>query len=134
MKYNPYEKNTQYDQFGNRIDTTPAYINTKRVNVNYLPVHDENVTTWIRRIERASRELSDIQECHFDGSIRMFFCHKNPANCWVCDLNSIQSFFADTANKLIQIQEIEEILKTTYLMQQDDGTFKWTYYPSETKT
>ncbi len=122
------------DNFGNDIESTNMYkgidSSSHRINLNITPIVNENMLSYARRLRRASQINSDVQECHFNGTQKVFFCHKNPATCWACDLNTVQLFATRMIESLTTIPEIEEKAKHCYWLQQTDGTFTWTYAPS----
>lgn len=118
------------DNFGNDIESVKmyrdAYYNGEaRLNVQFVPVQGENMTTWFRRARRAGLTLGDVQKCHFDGTQKVFFCHKNPATCWVCDTVTIALFFTKMGDSMLEIDEIKELLDNTFWEQKDDGSFAW---------
>lgn len=122
------------DNFGNDLESTKMYRDANisqeaRVNRNFLPIAGESVLTWLRRARRASIHMSDVQECHFNGTQKVFFCHKNPATCWVCDLNTMLLFFTKMGEQLQNLMELREVFEKTTWDQVEDGSFRWVFRP-----
>ncbi len=120
------------DNFGNDIESTKTYqgrdeLSSHRINLNIIPITDENIIPFARRLQRTSHINSDVQECHFNGTQKVHFCHKNPATCWECDLNTVQLFATRMVMSIIEIPQMLEIAKNIYWTQQPDGKHLWQY-------
>lgn len=122
------------DNFGNDIESTPTYqqrddLSSHRINLNIMPAEHENVLVYINRMRRSARQNSEVQECHFNGMQKVFFCHKNPATCWVCDINTVQLYSSKMNVRLADIPEIKEVYEKVFWEQQSNGKFDWVYTP-----
>ncbi len=122
------------DNFGNDIESTKMYqgrddLSEHRINLNFTPVLNENIISYSSRLRRASQLNSDVQACHYNGTQKVFFCHKNPATCWCCDLNTAQLFATRMIETMIDIPQLQEIAKNVFWLQQPNGTSNWQYSP-----
>ncbi len=123
-------RRTWIDNFGNDIESTKMYKgtddqNAHRINLNITPINNENIISYSNRLRRASQINSDVQECHFNGTQKVFFCHKNPATCWACDLNTVQLFATRMIETMLIIPELKQIAQKIFWSQQSDGSFTW---------
>ncbi len=118
------------DNFGNDLESTKMYkgideLSSHRINLNITPIENENIISYANRLRRSSQLNSDVQACHYNGTQKVFFCHKNPATCWACDLNTVQLFATNMITTMIEIPELEKIAKNIFWTIQDDNTSKW---------
>lgn len=123
------------DNFGNDIESTKMYkgtdgLNSHRINLNITPINNENIISYANRLRRASQVNSDVQECHYNGTQKVFFCHKNPATCWACDLNTVQLFATKMIETMLDLPELQKIAKNVYWIQQENGQYNWQYSPN----
>ena len=73
------------DRFGNHKAAGDTRYFQPRTSEKFNPIDNETVTGYIRRLLRLIKEQEDINtSAHIYGR-KMWFTHKTPSECWICN-------------------------------------------------
>lgn len=93
------------DNFNKKLEESTGYnFNKQRQSSTFIPYEHETLGTYIIRLERASEELNEISnQAHIYGK-RMWYTHKTPSQCWICEHNNIVSYAIELFQQILDLQ------------------------------
>ncbi len=92
--------NWNIDKFGEKQGST-LYNHEKRENNQaYTPIEGETLAGYTRRLATLIQNLENINlNAHTGRSgTKMWFTHRTPSSCWLCDQLNVMWFIYETLN------------------------------------
>lgn len=78
------ETHWQRDRYSDRPESQNRYYQVRHSN-NFDPVEHERIDTYLQRFAKFIKEYESINiESHIYGR-KIWYTHKNPSGCWMCD-------------------------------------------------
>ncbi len=90
--------NWNVDKFGEKQGST-FYNRDKRENNNaYTPIEGETLSGYCRRMATLIQKLEEINLNAHTGraGTKMWFTHRTPSACWICDQLNVMWFLYET--------------------------------------
>ncbi len=126
VKFNYYDNSNYYSK-DSYARTSPLNKNereqTKEAKqmAEFLPVHEEYVTSWMRRSASASHKLTEhARYHHIFGTSKTWACHTSSRYCFICELCN----FLDMMRTLIlSLTTLTDLSKLQWSVNEsDEGT------------
>lgn len=101
------------DNYANRLEASQGYnLDKQRQSVSFIPFVKETFRNYKIRLEKATEELSNINmQAHVYGK-KMWYTHKTPSQCWICEQNNITQYAVELVGQLADLNP--EILEYTF--------------------
>ncbi len=120
LKEDNREQDWSKDKFGNHQGANLSRFSEIRTSDKFKPIERESLNGYVKRLQKLCAEQENTNlGAHVYGR-KMWFTHKTPSECWICNDINIMWQLIDTLDAM-----------DTYLQEQDDHLF---WYITKTGT
>ncbi len=107
-----------YDNYNQRIEESTHRnessfrLYNQRQSIAFMPTEHEHLEQYIQRLTNAVEELQQISiASHINGK-KMWYTHRTPSQCWICEQINISLYSVEILNQLPE--EIKKNLQFEY--------------------
>ena len=99
--------NWNLDKFGHPIEGSKNYMRHRKEDLGqFNPIEGESLDTYQRRIMNKIKQWEEINlEAHVYNGRKMWYTHKNPSGCWICDGINYLWILQETINQVANLYE-----------------------------
>lgn len=133
MSKNPYDNSDDFnrDKYGNNVEATKRYFEKRDELLEQIqPLPGEMLWARIKRLQHIAHRWEEINlQSHIYGR-KIWFTHKNPSSCWLCDgiiiINVVIDEMSNMANfhpdaEYLQYQKHSTLPKSMVLINTKDA-------------
>jgi hypothetical protein len=91
--------NWNKDKFGEPVETGTDYFK-KRETTKFTPIVGETLGGYCRRMQSAIYEQEKINITAHTGGRKVWFTHRTPSECWICNDINAMWFLFETMNMM----------------------------------
>lgn len=102
--------NWHIDNYGDKLEQSHGYVQKLRKCKQAIPTQHEPIESYIIRLRQTLEDNGHVSELgHI--SPKMWYTHKMPQNCWICDSHSIAQTSLDVLEQIIEAMPKSKKLK-----------------------